>query len=72
MILQEIWNSERRTKDRYKRLEADAQRGQEEALEKAAKWEKPYTSWKKSHQIQFDFNEQVVVCIDNVKNELKK
>ena len=74
-ILQEIRDSEKRTEDRLKRLEADVQRGQEEALEKAAKRakrEKPYTFRKKSHQIQFDFNEQVAACIDNAKDELTK
>ena len=48
------------------------QRGQEEALEKAAKREKPYIFKKKSHQVQYDFNEQVAACIDNAKDELKK
>ena len=71
-ILQEIRNSERRTKDWLKRLVADVQRGQEEALEKAMKQEKPYILKKKSHQVQYDFNEQVMVCIYNAKDELKR
>ena len=51
------------------------QRGQEEALERAVErveQEKPYLFRKKSHQIQYDFNEQVKECIKNAKDKLRK
>ena len=74
-VLKEIRDSEKRTERRLKRLESDVQRSQQEALEKAAKKakrEKPYAFKKKSHQVQFDFNEQVTERIDNARDELKK
>ena len=54
-------------KERVKRLEADVQQCQEEALERVAKkarHEKPCTLKKKSHQIQHDFNKRVVECLE--------
>ena len=73
-VIAEI-RSERRTEERLKRLEADVHRGQEEALERAAKKarrEKPCTFKKKSHQIQYDFNERVAECIETARDEAKK
>ena len=58
-----------------KRLEADVQQGQEEALERAAKkarHKKPLTLKKKSHQVEYEFNERVADCIEKVKEEMKK
>ena len=74
-VLEEIRRSELRMERRLRQLEADVQRGQEEAVEKAAKRarrDKPIMFRRKAHREQFDFNERVTECLEMAAEEIAK
>ena len=54
--------------ERLERLEAGMYQDQEKALERVSKKAK----CKKSHQIQHNFNERVVECLEMARDEAKK
>lgn len=74
-VLEEIRRSEIRMERRLRQLEADVHRGQEEAVEKAAKRarrDKPIMFRRKAHREQFDFNERVTECLETAAEEIAK
>ena len=75
LFLKKSDRSEIRMEWRFRQLEADVQRGQEETVEKAAKRarrDKPIMFLRKAHWEQFNFNEQVTECPETAAEEIAK
>ena len=67
VVLTKIRRSEVRIDARLRKLEADVQRSQHQAVESAAKRarkEKSYKFKQQGHRIQHEFNESVIDCIE--------